>query len=62
VDTSSYSRNWSGYVDGLQEVMEDLLFTIEQARRTGVRDDITCLEIYDNLNRYLDAVKQELGI
>ena len=54
--------DWEGYLSSLQETLEGILFEIEQDRHMGVRADIACLEAYDTLNQFLDAVKGELGI
>lgn len=54
--------DWDEVLTGLQDTMKDILLSLELSAREGVRNDLRCLEALDELNRYLDSVKQDLGV
>lgn len=59
---SNVLPDWCGYLLSLREVLEDIIFLLDEDDRTGVSPDLSYLEASDRLNQYLDQVKQELGI
>lgn len=54
--------DWQAQINGLTEALEDVLELVAEDRRAGVRPDITCLAALDNLNRYLELIKQDMGV
>lgn len=54
--------DWRGYLESLEDILEDILEQIDEDRVCNVRPDVSCLTAYDTLNQFLDAAKRELGI
>ena len=54
--------DWEGTLVGLTEALDDVLFSIQMGRETGVRADILALEAFDLLDRFLVATKLDLGL
>ncbi len=53
---------WRGVLSGLAEVLESVLDRIDEDQQARISPDITCLEALDSLNRYLEAIKQDMGV
>lgn len=54
--------DWQGTISTLEEVLEDVLDTIDEDRRQGVRPDVIGLTALDTLNQYLERIKQDMGV
>lgn len=53
---------WQGIVSTLRETLEDVLLTMELQEGEGIAADIRALEAFDELDRFLSGIKQDLGI
>ena len=54
--------DWYGQLLSLRETLNEIIFLLEEDEKAGVRADISCLNAYDTLSRYLDAIKTDLGV
>lgn len=53
--------DWDSTVEDLQDSLEDVLDTLHQGRRAGVRKDVLALEALDQLDSFLSNLKRDLG-
>lgn len=54
--------NWEGTISALEEVLEDVLDSLAMERAEGIRADVRALNAFDEIDRFMSAVKQELGV
>lgn len=54
--------DYESHLFALKEEMEELLLQISEDQQAGVNPTVSCLEVYDSLSQFLDAVKAELGM
>jgi len=53
---------WEGVLSSLEETLEDVLDQLDRSKQEGIRADIRALDAFDELDRFLSGVKQDLGV
>lgn len=56
------SIDYCGYLLNLKEKLEEILESINEDDACGVDPSFSCMEAYDNLQQWLDAVKTDMGV
>lgn len=54
--------DWQAASAVLEENLVEILQTMREERKAGLRSDVICLNAHDTLHQYLRFVEQDLGI
>ena len=54
--------DWPVIVNDLQDALREALFSIRQSQASGVESHVIALNVLDQIDSYLTALKRELGV